>query len=88
MVSHFANSHAIKLNTDYFAGKWVKSIALVNTPAVDLSAELFVSYGSGTPANPTGCNGVAWSVNVSDNLALTVTDLVNYSLFSWQMPPF
>jgi len=87
MVSHFANSHAIKLNTDYFAGKWVKSIALVNTPAVDLSAELFVSYGSGTPANPTGCNGVAWSVNVSDNLALTVTDLVNYSLFSWQMPP-
>jgi WSC domain/PAN domain len=66
----------------------VKSVALVNTPAVDLSAELFVSYGTGTPANPTGCNGVAWSVNVGDHMALTVTDLVNYVLFDWHMPPY
>ncbi|KAL9036648.1 MAG: hypothetical protein Q9214_006041 [Letrouitia sp. 1 TL-2023] len=77
---------------DLLAGKYSKSIALIDTPAIEAEATFSVAYsnvnGAGSLSiNEGTCPGVAWSIGLTNKVELNVLDLRTYQLFNWKSPP-
>lgn len=77
---------------DLLAGRYSKTIALIDTPAIEAVATLSATYqnidGVGSSSvNGGDCDGVEWQIDVRNDLTLNVLDSRNYDLFSWVSPP-
>ncbi|KAL8871510.1 MAG: hypothetical protein Q9174_002673 [Haloplaca sp. 1 TL-2023] len=74
---------------DLLNGRYAKTIALINTPAIGAEASFTAAYGanSGGSIGDGTCPGVAWSIGLSNKLELNVLDLRTYPLYTWNSPP-
>ena len=82
----------IAFGIDLLAGRYSKTIALIDTPAIEADATFTanhqsingvssVSIGDGT------CPGVSWSIGLTNKLELDVLNLRTYQLYNWASPP-
>ncbi|KAL8962365.1 MAG: hypothetical protein Q9183_005170, partial [Haloplaca sp. 2 TL-2023] len=74
---------------DLLNGRYAKSIALINTPAIGAEASFTAAFkaDSGSSIGDGTCPGVAWSIGLSNDVELNVLDLRIYPLFTWDSPP-
>ncbi|KAL8692316.1 MAG: hypothetical protein Q9218_002633 [Villophora microphyllina] len=82
----------INFGIDLLAGRYSKSIALVDTPAIEADATFSANYVNvngvqSVSVNQGTCPGVAWTVGLTNKLELNVLDLRTYPLYNWASPP-
>lgn len=71
---------------DLLAGRYSKSIALIDTPSINAVASFSVAYSNvngagGLSVNGGTCPGVAWTIGLENKVELNVPDLRTYQLF-------